>query len=171
MPDFPNSHIQQALSQYALKNPAVTPIRHNENITCRADDNGHTYVLRIRRPIAGASFHLLYSGYKPAELMCGELDLLLHLARSAPFPLQTPVPTKNGQKICVLSDNTPACLLTWINGEPLTQSISLENVRGSCTGLPMASPEFDHPIPRISFKELRLSFCALKFPIHKSKFA
>lgn len=129
MPDSSNHHVWQALSQYALKNPKVTPIRHNENITCRVEDNGHTYVLRIHRPVEGVTFHLLHSEYSPAELMCGELDLLLHLARSAPFPLQTPVPTKSGQKICVLPDNTPACLLTWVNGEPLTQDISPENAR------------------------------------------
>ncbi len=112
--------IREALTNYGLKNPDIHFIRHNENITCRVTEKGDSYALRIHLPVRGFSL-ALYEGDSPLERMKGEMELLLHLSRTATFPVQKPVPDRQGEYITLLADGTLCELLQWIDGEPLEQ--------------------------------------------------
>lgn len=110
--------VQEALQFYPLKNPEFSFIRHNENITCKVTADNSSYVLRIHDPMEGFSLKLFEQG--PAEpLIRGEIELLLHLSKTAPFPVQKPVANKFGEYISILSCGVPAQLLQWIDGETL----------------------------------------------------
>ena len=120
MTDSEKALTAEALAHYRLASPQTEFIRHNENITCRIMDGSDTYVLRIRRPTEGFSLKIFGNKATAQQLMRGETELLLHLARADLFPVQVPVFTKDGEPVCLLSDGSPACLLRWIEGEPLT---------------------------------------------------
>ena len=53
------------------------------------------------------------------ELMTGEMKILQHLRYNADFPVQAPVCTESGALVCSLNDGSPACLLEWLDGQPL----------------------------------------------------
>lgn len=110
---------EEALRAYSFEKTEVSFIRHNENITCRAVADGNTYALRIHQPVEGFSLKLFWQG-KEKNLMRGETELLLHLTKTAPFPVQTPVKNRRGEYVTVLSDGTEAQLLSWIDGRTLT---------------------------------------------------
>jgi len=114
--------VREALSFYPLVEPQIEFIRHNENITCRVVDGAETYVLRIRQPEFGFEQKIFELQMTNEQLFQSEIDLLLHLKRSASFPLQEPVYGKNGAYVCVLSDDSPAVLLHWLEGTPLEKS-------------------------------------------------
>lgn len=110
--------VQEALQFYPFKNTDFSFIRHNENITCKVTADKNNYVLRIHDPMEGFSLKLFEQG--PAEpLIRGEIELLLHLSGTAPFPVQKPVANKFGEYISILSCGVPAQLLQWVDGETL----------------------------------------------------
>lgn len=111
--------VRRALQNYHFREPQISFIRHNENITCRVTENGEGYVLRIRCPVEGFSLKLLESG-SPEDLMRSEIELLRHLSGRAPFPVQKPVKNRFGEYMTVLEGGVPAQLLKWIDGETLT---------------------------------------------------
>lgn len=110
--------VAEALRAYSFEKTEVSFIRHNENITCRAATDGNEYALRIRRPVEGFSLKLFWQGQEK-DLMRGETELLLHLTKTAPFPVQTPVKNRRGEYTTVLSDGTEAQLLQWVDGKTL----------------------------------------------------
>lgn len=110
--------VLEALQYYSFENPVVSFIRHNENITCRITAEGTDYVLRIHAPVDGFSLKLFEHG-AAENLISGEIALLLHLSKTAPFPVQKPVKNRLGEYMTVLSDGTPAELLRWIDGKTL----------------------------------------------------
>ncbi|WP_203568903.1 aminoglycoside phosphotransferase/kinase family protein [Aestuariimicrobium ganziense] len=107
------------LAVWGLPHAEVTFLRHNENVTCRVDAGGDSYALRIHRPQPGFSL-AMFGGLSPTDLMRTEMDLLIHLADTAPFEVQQPMPTQSGERVVVLNDGSPACLLRWVDGEELT---------------------------------------------------
>lgn len=111
--------VRRALQSYPFRDPQISFIRHNENITCKVEEDNERYVLRIRSPVEGFSLKLL-EGSSPRDLMCGEIELLLYLSRRAPFPVQKPIKNRFGRYMTVLDGGIPAQLLKWIDGEPLT---------------------------------------------------
>ncbi|MDW7656903.1 MAG: phosphotransferase [Bacillota bacterium] len=111
--------VREAMAYYDLANPHTEMIRQNENLTCRIIDGNNAYALRIRCPAQGFSLKIFGDQATAYQLMRGETDLLLHLSRTGSFPLQTPVLTKGGDPVCILSDGSPACLLHWLEGETL----------------------------------------------------
>lgn len=112
-------YLAQALAQYDLPEANVTFIRHNENITYQIKAGGHTYLLRIHKPVEHFSPGILVPlDSSKRALVQGELLLLSHLA-TAGFPAQRPVSNTNGDLLSILPDGTPATLLTWILGSTL----------------------------------------------------
>lgn len=107
--------VQEALMYYGFKDPDIRFIRHNENIICRVTENGCSYALRIHLPVRGFSLDL-YGGGSPLRLRQGEMELLLHLSQTAPFPVQIPVRNKHGEYITLLPDGIPCELLRWVEG-------------------------------------------------------
>ena len=69
----------------------------------------------------GFSLSLLNSSFSDAELMEGEARLLLHLSKTADFPVQAPVLTKDGDLVCTLFGGAPAGLFQWVEGRALAQ--------------------------------------------------
>ena len=110
--------VQEALQYYGFEKPEISFIRHNENITCKVTANGNDYVLRIHDPVEGFSLKLFEQG-SSENLIRGEIELLLHLSKTAPFPIQKPVPNRRGEYISILSFGVPAQLLQWVEGKTL----------------------------------------------------
>lgn len=110
--------IREALNYYGFAKPELKLIRHNENITVRVRANGQVYVLRIHSPVRGFSDRI-YGVLSPLERMQGEVELLLHLSKTAPFQVQIPVKNRRGEYITMLSGGVFCELLQWIEGEPL----------------------------------------------------
>lgn len=110
--------VQEALQFYPFQNAEFSFIRHNENITCKVTADGNSYVLRIHDPMEGFSLKLFEQGLAE-PLIRGEAELLLHLSKTAPFPVQKPVANKFGDYISILSCGVPAQLLQWVDGETL----------------------------------------------------
>ncbi len=118
MTGLERERVQEALGNYCIRQRDVSLIRHNENITCRIITDKSTYVLRIHSPMEGFSLKLLETA-PAAELMQGEVELLLYLAGRAPFPVQLPVRNRSGGYVSVLSGGIPCELLQWVEGSPL----------------------------------------------------
>ncbi len=110
--------VQEALLHYDIGERKVLFIRHNENITCKVILKDGAYVLRIHLPMEGFSLKL-YETVPVADLMQGEMELLLYLSERAPFPVQVPIQNKCGEYISVLSDGIRCELLRWVEGETL----------------------------------------------------
>ncbi|MDD3242666.1 MAG: phosphotransferase [Eubacteriales bacterium] len=148
-----NLLVQEALAHYALEQPQVEFLRHSENITCRVTSPQGSFVLRIRCPAPGFELNLLNGGYLPTELTDGETARLLHLSRAGLFPVQQPQPCRDGALFCVLSDGSPACLLSWLGGEALTEKTAADHAQ--------AMGRLAAKIHRASagFRGPRLSYC------------
>ena len=86
--------VQEALLHYDIGERKVLFIRHNENITCKVILKDGAYVLRIHLPMEGFSLKL-YETVPVADLMQGEMELLLYLSERAPFPVQVPIQDKD----------------------------------------------------------------------------
>ena len=111
--------VREALGRYALTDPEVRFIRHNENITHRVIAREGDFLLRIHRPVEGFSLSLFASAAESRQTRIeGELRMLQRL-RAARFPAQCPVANAAGDWVTTLSGDTPATLLTWLEGEPL----------------------------------------------------
>ncbi|MDE6128577.1 MAG: phosphotransferase, partial [Lachnospiraceae bacterium] len=76
------------------------------------------YVLLIQAHMEGYSLKLFEQGLAE-PLIHSEIELLLHLSETAPFPVQKPVPNRFGEYISILSCGVPAELLQWVDGETL----------------------------------------------------
>lgn len=113
--------VSEAIAEYNLTAPSVEFPRHNENITCRVSDGDKKYVLRIKRPRDGFSL-TIFGDFSPSMLAESEIALLRHLGKHADFAVQTPICTKRGDDVCILSDGSPACLLSWLDGNPLDKA-------------------------------------------------
>ena len=116
-------YIEEALQRYPLTNPKTTFLRHNENITCKVVEDQQAYVLRIRLPREGFELKI-FEPVDPVTLFRSEMELLIHVEKAALFPVQRPVLTKSGDLVAILENRTPACLLYWIEGEPLDKEMA-----------------------------------------------
>lgn len=118
MTEYEKRLVQEALKRYDIREKKISFIRHNENITCKVISEDCAYALRIHLPMEGFSLKL-YETVPVADLMQGEMELLLCLSERASFPVQTPVQNKCGEYISVLSDDIRCELLRWVEGKPL----------------------------------------------------
>ncbi len=115
----------EALASYDLIEPALTFIRHNENITFQVVDNGSArkYLLRMHKPITEnfASAH-----QRPIEL-ASELRWLESLQRETALTIQQPLRNRAGEFVTLIypeaGDGISCTLLRWIEGEPLRQNV------------------------------------------------
>ena len=116
----------EVLAHYDLKKPALTFIRHNENITFQVVDtgSGEKYLLRLHKPITK---NFASAQQQPIEL-ASELLWLEALHRDTALTVQRPVRNRAGEFVTMLypeSDVGMSCtLLHWIEGEPLKQNVS-----------------------------------------------
>lgn len=120
--------ISEALASYGLSDANWTLIRHNENITCRVQGKTQDYVLRIRKPTEGFHLDIFGEALTPYEMMQSEMALLVHLKQRG-LPVQGVEENKKGQMVTLLSDQSPACLLSWIEGSVVTQTQANENAQ------------------------------------------
>lgn len=155
MTELENRLVCEALSHYALGSANIHFIRHNENLSCRVSTNEGDYALRIRRPVEGFEISIFESLYTNEQLMRGETELLLHLSEGTSFPVQRPAPTREGQPMCVLSDGSPACLLSWLEGETVKaadEGLSYElgrlaaAIHSAAEGFTGVRMEYAHPL-------------------------
>lgn len=115
-PEDHNSLIEEAIRKFGICAAEYSLIRHNENITCRVTDSHGSYSLRIHCPVEGFNTSLVCGGHSSHEYMQGEVDLLIYM-RMHGFPdLQKPLAGPDGRYVYLLSDGSPAMLLSWIDG-------------------------------------------------------
>jgi Ser/Thr protein kinase RdoA (MazF antagonist) len=110
--------IEEVLENYDMLGSEVTLIRHNENMTYQVDDK---YLLRIHKHADGFSTDPLYDGFDRTEIYRSELAFLSHL-ESQGIKVQVPIPNKRGESVTLLTNGTPASLLTWIPGHTIDKS-------------------------------------------------
>lgn len=117
--------VEEAVGKFGISARGVELLRHNENITCKlTGDDSSVYALRIQQPVEGFDKSLVHCGYNSYELFGGEVELLQYMRKNGFESLQEPVAGVDGSYICLLSDGSPAMLLRWIEGQP----VSRENV-------------------------------------------
>lgn len=120
----------EVLAHYDLKKPALTFIRHNENITFQVIDalSGKKYLLRLHKPITE---NFASAQQRPVEL-ASELLWLEALHRDTALTVQQPVRNRMEEYVTMIypdSDVGMSCtLLHWIEGEPLKQNVTAELV-------------------------------------------
>jgi Ser/Thr protein kinase RdoA (MazF antagonist) len=110
------SLVQEALLEYEFKNPQLTFIRHNENITYMLEADSKKYVIRIRRPVEGFKNDIFGSEFSLYELMENEMMLIDFASKNTEIKLQKPVRNKKGELVSCLCDGSPVCVLEWIEG-------------------------------------------------------
>ncbi len=116
-----NEMILEALQAYGMADAKYELIRHNENITCRVDNHGALYALRIHSPVEGFRTFLAAGGRSGRELFQSETDLLIHMEQNGLDGLQKPVLNLVGESVTQLKNAVPAMLLSWVDGRPLTK--------------------------------------------------
>lgn len=116
----------EALAHYELIEPALTFIRHNENITFQVVDwaSAKKYLLRLHKPITE---NFASAQQQPVEL-ASELLWLEALHHSTPLTVQQPVRNRAGEFVSMIYPEAGAgiscTLLHWIEGEPLRQNVT-----------------------------------------------
>lgn len=116
--------VSEALLNYDLEDPEIEFIRHNENITCKLTCKSLKYILRIHKPMDGFSTRI-FGEIDQERLLRGEMELLDFLSEKAAFTVQTPLLTKTGDTVCILTGSIPACILNYIEGSTLKSDESL----------------------------------------------
>src|SRR5579863_5453428 len=108
---------EQALKSYALHNPQITFLRHNENLTFHVSDHGQgaSYLLRLHFPL-NENFKEPFKGMRqqPAAL-ASELLWLEALHRDTPLTVQQPVRNISGSLVTLIQVGTttiPCTLLS-----------------------------------------------------------
>lgn len=109
--------LNEALSAYGLLGKEAVLLGHSENLAYRVDGR---YVLRIHRARDGMSTAALDGDADAASLRRTEMAFLRHLGAKG-LHVQHPVTNLQGEDVTVLRDGTAATLLTWLDGEALTQ--------------------------------------------------
>ena len=161
-----NLIVRDVLRMYDVTDPELRFIQHNENITYRVTEKGRSYVLRVHAPVEGFSLGL-FEDASPVALMKGETELLLHLSKTASFPVQTPIANKNGEYVTVLPSGIPAELLEWIDGEPLDDEIIKQyageiaalaaRLHAALVGFDGRRPSYSHDFVRRMADELQIA--------------
>lgn len=113
-------YLEEALSMYDFRQPEVTFIRHNENITYKITDCGKQYLLRIQKPISGYNLTVLSDTYEKGHFIFSELSLLEFLDKKG-ILVQKPYKNKQNEWLSVLNDGTGVTVLEWIEGKPLSE--------------------------------------------------
>jgi len=113
---------QQALKAYALACPALTFLRHNENLTFQVSDGkqGTRYLLRLHVPL---NEYLAGTQQQPAAL-ASELLWLEALHQETRLTVQQPVRNRSGSLVTLIeagATTIPCTLLHWVEGESLLQ--------------------------------------------------
>lgn len=118
-----NTLLNEALNNYEIQYPEIEFIRHNENETYKVRDtlSNAQYVIRIHKP--SNDFSLDIFGYKEhsVDLLTNEMNLLNAIRENTDISVQRPMKNKNGEFVTVLSDGTPATILTWVDGKTVEE--------------------------------------------------
>lgn len=111
--------LREALAAYGMDGAAATLLRHNENATYRVACGGRAYVLRVHAPRPGFALEMFGVDRHGRGKLEGELAMLRALAEGG-FPVQRPVDSRAGEYVTVLESGDCATLLTWIEGETIS---------------------------------------------------
>jgi len=119
----------EALLLYNFERPRAELIRHNENATFKIIDDidEKTYVLRIHKPADGFSPDILHQGKDKKLLVASEMNILSNLAAIQGISIQQPIPNRNGSFTTTLSDGSYATVLSWVDGNIVSEKESSEN--------------------------------------------
>lgn len=116
-----NPLLNEALSNYEIKEPQIEFIRHNENETYKIKDtlSNNQFVIRINKPSVGFSLDIFGKQMYSVDLLMSEMAILNAISKETNIPVQIPIKNKNGELVTVLRDGTPVTLLTWRKGDTL----------------------------------------------------
>lgn len=104
--------LEEALCRYGMQGAKTRLVRHNENMTFCVDDR---YLLRIHKHAEGFCTGGIYDGVDRKEIYREELRFLTFL-KSRGMKVQKPCTDREGGLVTVLSDGTPATMLSWLPG-------------------------------------------------------
>lgn len=116
--------IHETLRHYPINKPQIDFIRHNENVTYKVTDlvTGKVFVARIHQPNVNFSLELLGIRQHSAAALQSELDLIETLALQTDIAMQVPLANRDGTYVTLLTDGTPATVLSWVDGETIEQA-------------------------------------------------
>lgn len=120
--------IEEALSYYDFQEPSTVLIRHNENMTYQVTDGKNKYLLRIHKAADGLDFSLLCGEVPRQVFIESEIELLLGLNKDSGIKLQQPVKNRFGKYITQLISGYYVTVLSWIDGEDMTNVIMTNEV-------------------------------------------
>lgn len=104
--------LKEVSLQYGLPCTQIELIRHNENITYCID---HKYLLRVHKSKSGFDTTWRYEGADIIKIHEEELKFIEHL-KECGMNVQSPIRNVENKLVAVLSDGSPATMLTWLSG-------------------------------------------------------
>jgi len=118
---------KQVLSRYELDQPAITFIRHSDNVTYQVTTaNSEKFLLRLHVPITSS----MGSHGANAEMVHSEVTWLLALDQDTSVTVPTPMKNRSGSMLtCVPAEDgvtINSTLLRWIEGEPYFRDLETE---------------------------------------------
>ncbi len=113
--------LEEAIGYYNFINPQTVFIRHNENMTYAVTDGENKYLLRIHKAAEELDFSFFEGEFPREAYIEGEIELLLKLQDACSFKTQYPIKNKDGSYITHLQGGILATVLSWLDGEDLTQ--------------------------------------------------
>ncbi|WP_211746257.1 hypothetical protein [Paenibacillus sp. Marseille-Q4541] len=122
--DYSNC-FQEVLWNYAITDPIVEFIRHNENITYKVTEKGSedTYLLRMHKPITKN----MQGVHNTQAAIQSELAYLLAWSVHSELPAQIPVSNRNGEMVTTVTienEEVHCSVLQWITGEIMSEQYS-----------------------------------------------
>jgi Ser/Thr protein kinase RdoA (MazF antagonist) len=112
--------IKEALQHYNFSEPNFIFIRHNENMTYEIRDGEGVYLLRIHKAAEGLNFSF-QCGETPRQVFVkSEVELLLKLLSDTDIEVQHPIKNKYDKYITELQSGDYATVLSWIDGDDLS---------------------------------------------------
>ncbi len=112
--------MNEILKYYDFDNPKTEFIRHSENKVYKLITEDKDYILRIHEPLEGTSFNINKRHFSDVEYIQGEMDLLAALSNQEDFSIQTPIKNRDGDFVTKLADGRICTVLTWINGNTVS---------------------------------------------------
>ncbi len=116
-----NPLLKEVIANYPIQNPQIKLIRHNENETYRLIDlfESKQYLLRIHKPTTDFSLKIFGVKIHSIASLQSEMQILNAIHEHTEIPVQIPVPNNNDELVTVLSDGSPATLLSWLDGNTI----------------------------------------------------
>ena len=112
-------NLREALAAYGMDGAEAALLRHNENATYHVASGGREYVLRVHEPRPGFALEMFGVDRHGRGKLEGEIAMLRALSEGG-FPVQRPVENRAGECVTVLDRGDCATLLTWIEGETIS---------------------------------------------------